>query len=339
MRAVAQRRDRNDHAAGEQRAGEDRDQQAHADQQRDAHQLVADRHQGLRGRLLEHHTPAELRHDARGAHHRMAVEVGARRVGLVAWCDRGRHLRQLRQILADIGALRRRRQHAAARIDHIGEGGLADLGVGEVLGEKAEVELGHGDAGVETGMRHRDRHERRPVGEPRRRVADAAGDGVGEAHVAGEVGIAAGRGRLARDAQHLAALAVELEQLVDDRDLVQQLGVVGAALLERVLARPRHPADLALELGDRLLDPSRGSLRLVLETVGQLCLGGAVGDPALHRPVDGEHEHDEADERDDVFGEQALAQKPCLLVRSRHPDPLAPPSTPALRPVRAQRSF
>src|SRR4029079_5941476 len=34
-----------------------------------------------------------------------------------------------------------------------------------------------------------------------------------------------------------------------------------------------------------------------------------------------------------------LAQKPCLVVRSRHPDPLAPPSTPALRPVRAPPPF
>ena len=247
VRAVAQRRDRDDHAARQKRAGEDRDQQAHADQKRNAHQLVADRHQGLRGRLLEHHAPAELRHGARGAHHRMAVEVGARTVGLVARCDRGRNLRQLREVLADLGPFRGRRQHAAARIDHIGERRLADLGVGEVLGEKAEIELGHGDPGVETGMRHRDRHERRPVGEPGRRVADAAGDRVGEAHVAGEVGVAAGRGRLARDAQHLAAVAVELEQLSDDRDLVQQRGVVGAALLQRVLARPRHPADLAFD--------------------------------------------------------------------------------------------
>ncbi|MGY4431853.1 hypothetical protein ACVWWO_004330 [Bradyrhizobium sp. F1.13.1] len=120
---------------------------------------------------------------------------------------------------------------------------------------------------------------------------------------------------------------------------MQQLGIVGAALLEGVLARPGHPADLALELGDRLLDPPGGCLRLVLETVGQLCLGGAVGDPALHRAVDGEHEHDEADKRDDVFGEQTLAQKPCLVVRSCHPDPLAPPSAPALRAARTLRAF
>ncbi|MGY4381489.1 hypothetical protein ACVWZ3_009128 [Bradyrhizobium sp. i1.3.6] len=188
-------------------------------------------------------------------------------------------------------------------------------------------------------MRQRDRHHRRPVGEPGRRVADAAGNRVGEAHVAGEVGIAAGRGRLARDAQHLASLAVELEQLIDDRDLVQERCVVGAALLERVLACPRHPADLALELGDRLLDPPGGSLRLVVEPVGQLGLGGAIGDPGLHRAVDGEDKHDEADEGDDVFGEQALAQKPCLVFRSRHPDPLAPSSTPTLRAVPVQAPF
>ena len=188
-------------------------------------------------------------------------------------------------------------------------------------------------------MRHRDRHHRLLIDEIGRRIADPARHRIGEAHVAGEVGIAAGRGRLARDAQHLAAVAVELEQLGDDRDLVQQLGVVGAALLERVLACRRHPADLALELGDRLLHAPGGSLRLVLEPVGQRRLGGAIGDPGLHRAVDGEHEHDEADEGDDIFGEQALAQKPGLVFRSRHPDPLAPRPTPALWAVRAPRLF
>ena len=48
--------------------------------------------------------------------------------------------------------------------------------------------------------------------------------------------------------------------------------------------------------------------------VGQCGPGAAVADPGFHRAVDGEHEHDEADEGDDVFGEQTLAQKPCLVV-------------------------
>ena len=39
-------------------------------------------------------------------------------------------------------------------------------------------------------------------------------------------------------------------------------------------------------------------------------LDAAVGDPGFHRAVDRQHEHDEADQRDDVFGEQAFAQEP-----------------------------
>ena len=65
----------------------------------------------------------------------------------------------VRQILADLGALGGSRQHLAAGIHHIGEGGLADLGVAEEIRQEAQVDLGDGDAGVEAGMRHRDRHE------------------------------------------------------------------------------------------------------------------------------------------------------------------------------------
>ena len=46
--------------------------------------------------------------------------------------------------------------------------------------------------------------------------------------------------------------------------------------------------------------------------VGQRGLGAAVADPGFHRAVDREHEHDEPDQRDDVFGEQAFAQEPDL---------------------------
>lgn len=172
-------------------------------------------------------------------------------------------------------------------------------------------------------MRHRDRHHRLLIDEARRRIADPARHRVGEAHVAGEVGVAARRGRLARDAQHLVAVAVELEQLGDDGDLLQQLGVIGAALLQRVPACRRHPADLALELGDGLLHAPGGGLRLVFQSVGQRCLGGAIGDPGLHRAVDGEHEHDEADEEATYLTKrpsrrnQVLSFAPAIRILSR----------------------
>ena len=72
-RAGAQRRDRDQHPPRQQRAGEDRDRKAERDQQRDPQQLIADRRQRLRGRLLEEHDPAEFRHRARRGQHRMAV--------------------------------------------------------------------------------------------------------------------------------------------------------------------------------------------------------------------------------------------------------------------------
>ena len=55
-------------------------------------------------------------------------------------------------------------------IDHIGERRLADLGVAKKSERNAEIDIGDRDAGVEAGMRHRDRHEgavgpRRTAGE------------------------------------------------------------------------------------------------------------------------------------------------------------------------------
>ena len=163
-RAGAQRRDRDQHAARQKRAGEDRDHEPEPDQQRDPHQLVADRRQRLRRRLLEEHGPAEFRHRARRGQHRMAVGIGARRQrpapsGVIRAATCGRP----RKILADLRALGGARQHLAAWIDHIGERGLADLGVAEEVGEEAQIDFGDGDAGVEAGMRHRDRHERAAI--------------------------------------------------------------------------------------------------------------------------------------------------------------------------------
>ena len=159
-RAGAQRRDRNQHPPRQQGAGEDRDQKPEPDQQRDPQQLIADRRQRLRRRLFEQHDPAELRHRAGGGQHRIAVERRCPRPARrPSGADQRRDLRQLRQVLADLGPLRGARQHLAARIDHIGEGRLADLGVAEEIRQEAQVDLGDGDAGVEAGMRHRDRHE------------------------------------------------------------------------------------------------------------------------------------------------------------------------------------
>ena len=71
-------------------------------------------------------------------------------------CD----LRQRREVLADLRALGRGRQHLAAGIDHIGE--RSPCRPGRRRGNRrgsAEVDIGERDAGIEAGMRHRDRHD------------------------------------------------------------------------------------------------------------------------------------------------------------------------------------
>ena len=60
-RPGAQRIDRDQHPPRQQHAGRGRDRKPEPDQQRDPHQLIPDRRQRLRGRLLEQHEPAELR--------------------------------------------------------------------------------------------------------------------------------------------------------------------------------------------------------------------------------------------------------------------------------------
>ena len=83
-----------------------------------------------------------------GRQHRMAgrIVAGGQRAppgaSAAATCGRAR------DILGDLGALGGARQHLAARIDHIGERGAADLGVAEEVVEKAKIDLGHRDAGV-----------------------------------------------------------------------------------------------------------------------------------------------------------------------------------------------
>ena len=117
-RAGRERGDRDQHAAGQKSAGQDRDHEAEADQKRAAQQLVADRRQRLRGRLLEEHDPAEFRHRAGRGQHRMAVGVGARGQRRAVRRDQRGDLGQGGEVLGDIGALRGARQHLAAGRPH-----------------------------------------------------------------------------------------------------------------------------------------------------------------------------------------------------------------------------
>ena len=158
-RAAPQRRDRNQHPPRQDRAGRDRDREPERDQQRDAHQLIPDRRQRLRRRLFEEHEPAEFGNGARRGQDRVAIEVLAGGERRAARLRHGVDLRGACERLADLGPLARTRQHLAVRIDHIGEGRLADLGVAEEIRHEAQIDFGDGDPGIEAGMRHRDRHE------------------------------------------------------------------------------------------------------------------------------------------------------------------------------------
>ncbi len=335
--ACAQRGDRDQHPPRQHGAGEDSDHEAEPDQQRAAHQLVADRRQRQRGRLLEQRMPAEFRQRARCRQHPLAVEAGAGGERHAVRLQEGRDLRQRGEFVADLRALRAR-QHLAARIDQEGVADLADLGLAEEIVEKAQVDLGQRDAGIDAGMRHRDRHEGAGADEIGRREGDAPGVGLDEADVAGKVAVAVGHHLGARHPQQFAAAAADEGELAHRRQLVQQLRIIGAAILQgavetsRGRTGARHPADLPLQLVDRLLDPPRGGLRLLAHGLDQRDLGAAIADPGLHRAVDRQHEHDKPDQRDDVFGEQPFAQKPGFVLDRAHPDPRAPPPSE----VRAQ---
>jgi hypothetical protein len=103
--ARAQRCDRNQHPARQQCAGQDRNREPKPDQQGDPHQLIADRRQRQRRRLLEQHEPAELRRHGRRGQYRMAVAIGARRARLAVRLDQAATCGSAERSLATSGPL------------------------------------------------------------------------------------------------------------------------------------------------------------------------------------------------------------------------------------------
>ena len=144
------------------------------------------------------------------------------------------------------------------RIHHIGGADLADLRIVDIFRQKAKADLRNRCSRIPSRVCDSDRHEGLLVAEKNRRVSDALGDGLCKSHVAGEIGSAAERHRVARQPELLAAKPVELEDLIDGRDLIQQFGVIGAALFDGDDTGARDPADLTFQIRDRLFDPMRG---------------------------------------------------------------------------------
>ena len=123
---------------------------------------------------------------------------------------------------------------------------------------KAQVHLRDDDGRIGTRARGRERHERLGLAEEiDRPVVGPAGARGAERRRVGQVLLAADRvERLARNAQLLAALRVELRVLGDRRREAQQADRVDAAVVARERAGRRlcEPADLALDLADELGD-------------------------------------------------------------------------------------
>ncbi len=198
-------------------------------------QQAVDRLQRLAQRLLEEDVPVQPAGPRRAA---VSTErpSGSRperdRLGLAH--DHGGHLRKLGEIVPSAAIGVGMREQPAARSDDVGLGALADLAAGRERRQELEIDLGDGRAGVAAGMRHRDRHERLEPVEIDRRQPDRLGRRFREARIA-----ANSRCRCstttspARQSQLLLAGAIEMNDPVDRRHLLQQQRVVGAPLLHR----------------------------------------------------------------------------------------------------------
>jgi hypothetical protein len=121
----------------------------------------------------------------------------------------------------------------------------------------------------------------------------------------------------------LLAGAVQLDQPVDGWHLLEQQRIIRLALFEGGCARPRSPADLAFHFRDILLDPASGRLRLFRLRVGKELRGFPVHEPRFQAAVHGQHEHDQPDEGNDVFAEQAVPTEPALAHRRHDRNSLA----------------
>ena len=89
----------------------------------------------------------------------------------------------------------------------------------------------------------------------------------------------------ARDLDLLLALAVEIGQLRDRRDLPQQADEIVALLLGLGEApfRARRPAELGLDVGQKFADANRGRPRLFLLHLERGALGLIVVEPGVDR--------------------------------------------------------
>ena len=221
-------------------------------------------------------------------------------------------LRQLRHIgiaqhQADVGM----RDEAAVGIDHISAAALADLDLRHHVPDQLEIDLGDAHPGIAPRAGKRQRHIGLGLAaEINRPVIDLVRHGLGEFRLGRIVDAAADHVHgEARDAQLLVARRVDLGELGDGRHLPQQPQRVEAALIESGV-RPgqlRRPADLAVDLGDELLDFRSRALGLLALDADQRGLVLLVRKPDLENAVGKERENDHGNEQRHIFDEQAAA--------------------------------
>ena len=198
-------------------------------------------------------------------------------------------------------------------IHHIGVAALADLQRRDDVPDQLQIDLGDSDAGVAAVARHCQCHIRLGfLAEIDRAEPDAVCLGFDEGRALREIRLAADRvHRQARHFELLLALAVELREFGDRRHLTPQANIILAALVERPRRplRMRGPADLALDLLDKLCDALRRRCRLLLLHPDEGRLGLLVGEPEIEAAIDQERRADQRDKDQRIFAEQAAPRR------------------------------
>jgi hypothetical protein len=298
----------------QEEARRDGDQERGQEDQRGAQQGVVERHEGLGAWRFDEHGPAQGRDRGVGREDLLALDVerpGARlrvRTG-----DRG-NLREPAQVRllqdqADVGM----RDQRTRGVDDIGEPGGAHLDARDHVPHELEVDLGGGHAAV--ACRPGDRHVRLgALAEVDRAVVDAARRRVEEPGLAGYIGPGADRVHCQpRDAQLLATARVDPRDLGDRRHLAQELQVLDATFLSRVVAdggaRQRCPAELVCDVEDVLLDAGRRALGLLDLQGDQVGLGLAPREVDADPAARDQHAADQRHDQQRVLGKEPPATR------------------------------
>ncbi len=118
--------------------------------------------------------------------------------------------------------------------------------------------------------------------------------------------------------------SVDLRKLGDGRHLAEKPQRIEAPLIERGVGprQLRGPAELALDLGDKLFDLIGGGLGLLVLDMSERGLLLLKGKPDLESAIGDEREHDHADKERNVFDEEPAAHDRRAGCRSGPAEPI-----------------